>query len=118
SKPLYGSPAGIPSLNFKDWAWVRFDSDGSVVDPYSLLPSIFEGIDTSKLDLLLGSDELAEGGAAMMAYAKMQFSEMSNAERQAVVNALLKYCELDTLAMVMLFEYWAETTGLKVGAAA
>ena len=51
----------------------------------------------------------------MTAYAKMQFSEMSDAERSAVSSALLKYCELDTLAMVMLFEYWTEVTGLKHG---
>jgi hypothetical protein len=42
----------------------------------------------------------------MIAYARMQFSEMAVAERQAIRQALLKYCELDTLAMVMLWEYW------------
>jgi hypothetical protein len=31
---------------------------------------------------------------------------MSEAERRAIRQALLKYCELDTLAMVMLWEYW------------
>ena len=44
----------------------------------------------------------------MMAYAKMQFSEMSEQEREFYRNALLKYCELDTLAMVMIYEGWKE----------
>lgn len=53
-------------------------------------------------------EELADGGAAMMAYAKMQFSEMSEKEREFYRNALLKYCELDTLAMVMIYEGWKD----------
>jgi len=40
----------------------------------------------------------------MTAYAKMQFTEMSDEERDKVVYALLKYCELDTFAMVLLWE--------------
>jgi len=42
----------------------------------------------------------------MIAYAKMQFSEMTEEERNAIVRGLLKYCELDTLAMVMIYEHW------------
>jgi len=37
----------------------------------------------------------------MMAYARMQFDDVTQEERDAVFNALLSYCELDTLAMVM-----------------
>jgi hypothetical protein len=44
----------------------------------------------------------------MIAYARMQFSEMSEEERRVVEQALLKYCELDTLALVMLWEYWSK----------
>ena len=65
-------------------------------------------------DLLMGSDELADGGAAMTAYAKMQFSEMTVAERELVTQALLKYCELDTLAMVMIWEYWQQITSAQM----
>ena len=52
--------------------------------------------------------ELRDGGAAMTAYARMQFTEMSDTERDVLRIALLKYCELDTLAMVMIFEAWRE----------
>ena len=60
----------------------------------------------------MNGDDLADGGGAMTAYAKMQFTEMSGAERSALRGSLLKYCELDTLAMVMLYEHWIEFTGL------
>ena len=52
---------------------------------------------------------IADGGAAMSAYAKMQFTEMTSGERERIVKALLKYCELDTFAMVLVWEglaYW------------
>jgi hypothetical protein len=42
----------------------------------------------------------------MMAYAKMQFEVMQNQDRETLKNNLLRYCELDTLAMVMLYEAW------------
>jgi hypothetical protein len=35
----------------------------------------------------------------------MQYTEMSIEERTALEKALLKYCELDTLAMVIVFEH-------------
>lgn len=44
----------------------------------------------------------------MAAYARMQFEEMGEFERNEIRKALLKYCELDTLAMVMIYEGWRE----------
>ncbi len=49
---------------------------------------------------------IQEGGAAMTAYAKMQFASITETERNHIIKGLLKYCELDTLAMVMVWEYW------------
>jgi len=43
-----------------------------------------------------------------MAYAQMQFTEMKPEEREAIHSSLLKYCELDTLAMVMIWEDWQQ----------
>ncbi len=63
-------------------------------------------MDTESLDLLFSDEELAQGGAAMTAWSRMQFSEMNDTETQEIQNALLKYCELDTLAMVMIWEYF------------
>lgn len=106
-RAVYGS-GKIKSKNFSSYQWVKYDDHGMVVDPYKQLPKIFEGMDIEQLDRLLDGDELADGSAAMTAYAKMQFTEMSEEEVQAISSALLKYCELDTFAMVMIYEYWRE----------
>ena len=44
----------------------------------------------------------------MTTYAKMQYTDMDKAEIDELSNALLKYCELDTLAMVMVYEHFKE----------
>jgi hypothetical protein len=49
-------------------------------------------------------EDVSNGGAAMVAYAKLQYQDMTVPEREELVKGLLKYCELDTLAMVMLYE--------------
>lgn len=107
SKPIYGSEDGIKSLNFDKWTWLE-EKDGKVVDPYKKLPKMFQDVSDKNLDLLTDEDELANGGAALTAYGRMQFSEMSETERNELANALLRYCELDTLAMVMIYEAWRE----------
>ena len=107
SKPIYGTEQ-IPSHNFKNKVWVEIEEgNGIVKDPYSLLDPMFQ--DADKCDQLISSsDEIKDGGAAMTAYAKMQFEEMSDYERDELTNSLLQYCELDTLAMVMIYEAWKE----------
>ncbi|MCB9092166.1 MAG: hypothetical protein H6620_06360 [Halobacteriovoraceae bacterium] len=54
----------------------------------------------------MSDDDIANGGAALTAYAMMQFTQMSDEEREKVKGALLRYCELDTFAMVMIWEHW------------
>lgn len=108
SKPIYGAEGGIVSRNFVDWQWVRFETNRKVIDPYKLLPRMFQDVPEKDMLILSEQDELNEGGAAMTAYARMQFEEMSEYERDEIRKALLKYCELDTLAMVMLYEGWRE----------
>ncbi|MGL1936699.1 MAG: DUF2779 domain-containing protein [Fibrobacterales bacterium] len=113
SKPIYGAAGGMVSLNFNDWTWITYDEAGKVIDPYKRLPPMFDGVSDLDIELLSSDPSLADGGAAMTAYARMQFSEMSDAEREEVRKALLKYCELDTLAMVMIYEGWMEMIHLK-----
>lgn len=109
SEPVYGT-AAMPSQNFRGgFAWWQ-ERDGRVVDPYHLL------------DPLLGDRELdgagdrieengdpesgfiANGGAAMAAYSALQWPGLPAAERQRIEEQLKRYCELDTLAMVMVYE--------------
>ncbi len=107
SQPIYGAAGGIPSLNYKDWKWIEIEN-GRVIDPYKLLPKMFQDISEKDFALLSDSDELRDGGAALTAYARMQFEAMSEYERAEIRKALLQYCELDTLAMVMIFEGWQD----------
>jgi len=56
---------------------------------------------------LAGDDEegsIREGGLAMTAYNYTQFSCLKKKERKQIESALLRYCELDTLAMVILVQ--------------
>lgn len=114
SRPIYGASNEMISRNFPirgqdGMTWWVAEGDGTK-NPYKLLPPIFEDIAQDELDALeLNEDEaLREGGAATTAYARMQFSDMNDKVREATEKALLRYCELDTLAMVMVFEAWRE----------
>jgi hypothetical protein len=109
SQPIYGAKNGIPSLNFVDQVWWQ-EADGAVVNPYRLLPPVFTDIPREVVDVLEADEHLtiAQGGAATTAYARLQFEDIAPHERSSIEAALLRYCELDTLAMVMVWEAWFE----------
>ena len=50
-------------------------------------------------------DNIDDGGAALTAYGKIQYTDMTEKERVDIADALKRYCELDTLAMVMIYEH-------------
>lgn len=104
--PFYYHPAMGGSNSIKALLPAILGPD--VEDPYSALPKILDGQDRNSLDAMFydEGDELRDGGAAMAAYCRMQFSEMPEAERVATRDALLRYCKLDTLAMVMVWQAW------------
>jgi len=106
SMPIYGDK--IPSLNFTNQVWIEYDKSGKVINPYKKLEPLFKDIDQDLLDNLISEEdfEIADGGAAMTAFARMQFTQMGDEERKKVQESLLRYCELDTLAMVMIYEHW------------
>ena len=108
SEPIYGAKDGIRSLNFSNQQWIKLDENGVPKSPYKLLPKIFDDIDPDELENFTTDSKLADGGAAMTAYAKMQFTSMSDKERNQVIDGLLKYCEMDTLAMVLIMEEWLD----------
>ncbi len=60
--------------------------------------------------LIVGEDPdvlaITVGGAAAAAYARLQFEDVDEVERPMIWGALLRYCELDTLAMVMIVQAW------------
>lgn len=112
SKPIYGGTAVIPSCNHTTpIAWINIDANGHVENPYHLLDSVAKlaGLDEHDEAYVNAHDDedeftVANGGAALTAYNKMMFCDgtMSNALREA----LLRYCELDTMAMVFIWEYF------------
>ena len=110
SKAVYGSD-DIESLNFNKHVWVEFE-DGLLKDPYSLLPKLFSDMDDD-FDENIDSygDELSDGGAAMTAYYRLQFEDIPQVIHDEISQALLKYCELDTLAMAMIYEGWKDMLG-------
>ena len=109
AQPIYGKTSQIKSLNFEDgWIWIQHDASGEILSPYALLPSIFEDLSEDQKENLITNGSIADGGAAMTAFAKMQFTDITKMERKRVVEGLLKYCELDTLAMVMIYEFWMD----------
>jgi hypothetical protein len=101
------SAIGLSSFNFRgDHVWLELDGD-TVKDPYKSLPPLLEDYDEEFLDAFYSDmDELNNGGAAMTAYSYLQYVDMTAEERELLVKGLLRYCELDTLAMVMIYENW------------
>ena len=110
SKPIYGSE--IKSLNISSdnpIAWITFAEDGrTVINPYKLLPPIGEYLGMSEEEAeaigIAADSKIANGGAALTAYSELQFSDDVKAD--ALSKALLRYCELDTMAMVFIWEYF------------
>jgi hypothetical protein len=100
---------GVSSLNFPaDHIWLK-QEDGQVVNPYKMLPALFEGWSESDLaDIVSELDEIADGGMALTAYAKLQYQDMTEKERSEITSGLKKYCEVDTLAMIMIYEHFKE----------
>ena len=108
----YQQPLGkldLSSKNFpEDHIFLKFEN-GKPVNPYKALPSVFDGWDNEKLEKVSESlTEIKDGGAALFAYQKLQFDDVPEIERKAIRESLLRYCELDTLAMVMIYEYFRE----------
>lgn len=116
SQPVYGSL--IPSKNIPadaPIAWIdakELSETGLVDNPYHRLPSVAELIHLDEEEeayMLSHSDEgedmtVANGGAALTAYNKLMFTDESMSE--GLRKALLRYCELDTMAMVFIWEYF------------
>jgi hypothetical protein len=108
SQPVYGTDA-MPSRNFREHVWVRV-KNGVPSDPYASLEPLEGEVPGERM---FGDARIKDGGGAMTAYAKCQFTEMTGEEIAMLKAALLRYCELDTLAMVMLWEEWSARVGPK-----
>lgn len=91
------SEINVTSKNFSsDWQWYKNGED-----PYKLLPT-YE-VDDYRLD---SNTEINNGGLALAIYGKLQFSDVNQETRVKMRQGLLRYCELDTLAMAMVIQYF------------
>ncbi len=102
----YGKKLAVKSLNFDDHVWIDVAKN---LDPYKTLPPVFDDYNRETLDELIKDfDEVGDGGAALTAYNYLQYADVPQDQRARIADALLRYCELDTLAMVMIVEGWRE----------
>ncbi|MHB1105408.1 MAG: DUF2779 domain-containing protein [Lutibacter sp.] len=101
----------VSSKNFSEnHVWLEIEND-IVKSPYKMLPSLFDGWSEEQIENTLSEiEDIANGGAALTAYGKLQYTDMEQSEIDELTSALLKYCELDTLAMVMIYEHFRELT--------
>jgi hypothetical protein len=107
----YSKPIGEINLSSKNFGpqhlWLTFDEKDEVIDPYKILGKPFEEWNED-FERMTDIDEINNGGAALTAYGLTQYTDMSPVERNKLSKSLLKYCELDTLAMVMIYEHLNE----------
>lgn len=99
SKGIYGKNLPIKSLNFDDHQWIDPQFG---LDPYLTLPPVYEG--ELQINMPGSAIRLADGGAALTAYNYLQYTNVTELERLLYRDALLRYCELDTMAMVFILE--------------
>ena len=88
------------------------DQHGQPVrSPYDALPALTlqdskdNALDLSKLDDL---DVVKNGPGAMLAYEHIRYglAASDQAVRKSIRRQLMRYCELDTAAMVMIWKHW------------
>ena len=110
-KQAYAEP--YSGLSIQGMPLLEPRPDGKI-DPYYHLKQIDAEIpdpSTADEDETVAGVSIADGGAAMMAWARMQFDDVDPARRRATFDALLRYCELDTLAMVLIMQHWLSLRG-------
>ena len=108
-EPIYGTQQ-MPSLNFRNKAWF-LEEGGVTVNPYEQLGRRFsEGWIDDELSVIESQEGqsymqgVADGAAAIIAFDKLQAPNLSLGEREVLLSQLRRYCELDTLAMVMAYQ--------------
>lgn len=110
---LYSKPYReyADSENFAgfDFSLINYTDDAKtqVGNPYKYLPTIgAELLDDGEASD--SEDRINNGGLANANYAKLQYDGLSDDEKLKLKNALLRYCELDTMAMVLIYQFFKQ----------
>lgn len=122
SQPIYGSEIHSECIAATSpVAWVTKDANGEIENPYKKLPSRSEllvevlkssNVTQEQLEKYEQQHEAEEdtqvnnGGLAPIAYQQMLQRADDDPMKKALANALLRYCELDTMSMVFIWEYF------------
>jgi hypothetical protein len=91
-----------PYLHKIPWFKKYAPVSGAGLNPYDKLSPIISALEEEEV--------VKDGTGAMKAYHELMFgAESKNAERKAqLMKLLLQYCELDTMAMVIIWRYWMD----------
>jgi hypothetical protein len=88
--------------------YVSYESDGRrVLDPYKTL---------GKIEIAGIAETVQEGTGAMRAYQHMMYGtgrSVSEDVKEGWKKLLLQYCELDTIAMLVVWTYWEQALGVR-----
>ncbi|MBU1101423.1 MAG: DUF2779 domain-containing protein [Bacteroidetes bacterium] len=89
---------------FEDGVNLFGNESGSIINPYNMLP---------KIEIYERAENVKDGTGAMQAYSDLLFGVSRGDEiaKNKYKEALLRYCKLDTLAMVIIWEYWRSKCG-------
>ena len=122
SKPIYGSEIHSENIAPENpIAWIAKRGE----NPYKMLERLSDFMPKTSRDIAervidedpdvvkIGGKTINNGGAALWAYGLLQFCEETPEKKQALVKALLRYCELDTLSMVFIWEYFNDVIHAK-----
>ncbi len=94
-----------PYLHEIPWFSKYASAPGGSLDPYDNLAPVIADLENEEV--------VKDGTGAMKAYHELMFGAAAgNAERRAqLMQLLLQYCELDTMAMVIIWRYWMDRCG-------
>lgn len=84
------------------WFKKYVSNTGASLNPYDTLAPIIGELENEEV--------VKDGTGAMRAYHDLMFGEQSanKEKRQQLIQLLLQYCELDTMAMVIIWKYWMD----------
>jgi hypothetical protein len=93
-------------LHSISWFKKYVSDTSSILNPYdTLAPVIYE---------MEEEEVVKDGTGAMRAYHDLMFGSLKEDKkrRDQLKQLLLQYCELDTMAMVIIWKYWVDKCGL------
>ena len=109
SRPIENIPVSSKNLP-DDHIWLT-RCENEIISPYKTLPPVYDNISQDEIETRLSDmKNIDDGGAALTAYSKIQYTDITEKERKDISDALKRYCELDTLAMVMIYEHLKSLT--------